>query len=123
MHRRVVLTGIGLVTPLGIGNRPNWEGLLAGRSGVGPITRFDASAYPVRFAAEVKNFDPLPFVDRKELKKMDLFIQYAMAAAQFAMEDSGLKVAPGQAERCMCLRPRCLLAVQSSSASLREIRD
>jgi 3-oxoacyl-[acyl-carrier-protein] synthase II len=99
VSRRVVITGLGLVTPLGVGTRENWDALLAGRSGVGPITRFECSEYPVRIAAEVKGFDPLQFVERKELKKMDLFIQYAMGAAAFAVQDAGFKVEPGRAER------------------------
>ncbi len=90
MKRRVVITGIGLVTPLGVGTRETWQGLLAGKSGVGPITRFDPSLFPTKIAAEVKNFDPQLYIERKEIKKMDTFIHYAMAAAEFAMEDAGL---------------------------------
>jgi 3-oxoacyl-[acyl-carrier-protein] synthase II len=97
--RRVAVTGLGLVSPLAIGNDPNWEALLAGRSGVGPITRFDPSPFTCRIAAEVKGFDPSLFVDKKEIKKMDTFIHYAMAAAHFAMEDSGLPVNDGNRER------------------------
>jgi 3-oxoacyl-[acyl-carrier-protein] synthase II len=97
--RRVVVTGVGVVSPLGIGNSTNWEALTAGRSGIGHITRFDASELPVRIAGEVKNFVPEDFIDKKEVKKMDLFIQYAMAASHFAMEDSGLVVDESNAER------------------------
>jgi 3-oxoacyl-[acyl-carrier-protein] synthase II len=97
--RRVVITGIGVVSPLGCGNAKNWDALVNGRSGIGPITRFDASAMPVRIAGEVKDFNPEDFIDKKEIKKMDLFIQYALAAAQFAMEDSGLAVTEENAER------------------------
>jgi len=86
------VTGIGLVSSLGIGTEATWESLLAGRSGIGPITRFDAAGFPTRFAAEVKAFDPLRFIEKKEVKKMDIFIQFAIAASQFAMDDSGLKV-------------------------------
>jgi 3-oxoacyl-[acyl-carrier-protein] synthase II len=93
------VTGIGLVSSLGIGTEATWESLLAGRSGIGPITRFDASGFPVRFAAEVKAFDPLRFIEKKEVKKMDIFIQFAIAASQFAMDDSGLKVTPDIAPR------------------------
>ena len=92
MSRRVVITGIGLVSSLGIGTSANWTALLAGTSGVGPITRFDASAFAARIAAEVKGFDPLQFVEKKDVKKMDLFIQYAIAASQFAMDDSKLLI-------------------------------
>jgi 3-oxoacyl-[acyl-carrier-protein] synthase II len=97
--RRVAVTGLGLVSPLAVGNAPNWEALLAGRSGVGPITRFDASPFTCRIAAEVKDFDPSLFVDKKEIKKMDTFIHYAMGAAHFAMEDSGLPVNDGNGDR------------------------
>ncbi|MDP1571747.1 MAG: beta-ketoacyl-ACP synthase II [Vicinamibacterales bacterium] len=92
MSRRVVVTGIGLVSPVGIGTQANWDALCAGVSGIGPITRFDAAAFSTRFAGEVKDFDPLQFIEKKELKKMDIFIQFALAAAQFAMDDSGLPV-------------------------------
>ncbi len=99
MSRRVVVTGIGLISSLGIGTEATWTALLEGRSGIGPITRFDASAFPTRFAAEVKGFDPLRFIDRKDVKKMDIFIQFAVAASEFAMADSGLQVTPENAPR------------------------
>jgi 3-oxoacyl-[acyl-carrier-protein] synthase II len=92
LNRRVVITGIGLVSSLGIGTAPNWAGLLAGRSGVTRITRFDVTGYAAQIAGEVKNFDPLQFVEKKDVKKMDVFIQYAIAAAQFAMDDSRLQI-------------------------------
>jgi len=88
--RRVVITGIGLVTPLGVGTRKNWEALLRGANGIGPVTRFDASRFATRFAGEIKGFDPLPFIEKKEVRKMDLFIQYAVVAAHLAVEDSGI---------------------------------
>lgn len=94
MSRRVVVTGIGLVTSLGIGTTATWEGLLAGKSGAGPITKFDTEGFATRFAAEVKGFDATEFVEKKDVKKMDVFIQYAVAAAQFAVADSGLVVTP-----------------------------
>ena len=94
MSRRVVVTGVGLVSPLGIGTQANWDALLAGTSGIGPITRFDASQYSARIAGEVKGFDPLRFVDKKDVKKMDVFIQYALAASQFAVDDARLRVTP-----------------------------
>ena len=97
--RRVAVTGVGLVSPLGVGNRENWEGLTAGRSGLGPITRFDASRFACRIAGEVKGFDPSLFIEKKEIKKMDIFIHYAMAAAHFAMEDSGAPVTDANRER------------------------
>jgi 3-oxoacyl-[acyl-carrier-protein] synthase II len=92
LSRRVVITGIGLVSALGIGTRETWAGLLAGQSGVTRITKFDVSGYATQIAAEVKGFDPLAFIEKKDIKKMDLFIQYAVAASQFAMDDSGLQI-------------------------------
>ena len=99
MNRRVVVTGIGLVSALGVGTEATWEGLCAGRSGVGPVTRFDATAFAARIAAEVKGFDPLQFVDKKDVKKMDVFIHYAIAASKFAVADSGLVIGPENATR------------------------
>ena len=93
------MTGIGLVSPVGIGTQANWEALCNGVTGIGPITRFDASAFATRFAGEVKNFDPLHFIEKKELKKMDIFIQFAVAASQFAMDDAKLAITPENAPR------------------------
>jgi len=90
--RRVVVTGTGLITALGTGTEKNWQAVLAGRSGVGPITRFDASRLDTRIAAEVKDFVVEEWIDRKEARRMDLFIQYAMVAAEMAMRESGLPV-------------------------------
>jgi 3-oxoacyl-[acyl-carrier-protein] synthase II len=97
--RRVVVTGIGLVSPLAIGTSETWSAALAGRSGVGAISLFDTAQFSVRIAAEVKGFDPLRFVEKKDVKKMDRFIQFAIAAAEFATRDAGLKVKPEDAER------------------------
>src|SRR5688500_15605691 len=99
LSRRVVVTGVGLVSPVGMGTQANWDALCAGTSGIQPITRFDASAFSTRFAGEVKNFDPLQFIEKKELKKMDIFIQFAVAASQFAMDDAGLKTSPETEDR------------------------
>lgn len=99
MNRRVVVTGVGLISPVGIGTQANWEALCNGVSGIGPITRFDASAFATRFAGEVKGFDPLQWIEKKELKKMDIFIQFAIAASQFAMDDARLRVTPEIASR------------------------
>jgi 3-oxoacyl-[acyl-carrier-protein] synthase II len=98
-RRRVVVTGVGLVSPLGIGTSATWEGLVAGRSGIGPLTRFDASAFESRIAGEVKGFDATAFIEKKDVKKTDAFIQYALAAARFALEDSGLEIGEDNADR------------------------
>ena len=98
MNRRVVITGIGLVSSLGIGTKANWDALVAGTSGVHRITKFDASGFAAQIAGEVQGFDPLQFIDKKDVKKMDVFIQYAVAAAQFAMDDSKLEVTPENAD-------------------------
>jgi 3-oxoacyl-[acyl-carrier-protein] synthase II len=97
LTRRVVITGIGLVSSLGIGTAATWQALLAGTSGVTRVTRFDITPYAAQIAAEVKGFDPLDFVEKKDVKKMDVFIQYALAASQFAMDDSGLRITPENA--------------------------
>ena len=94
MSRRVVITGIGLVSALGIGTRETWAGLLAGQSGVGRVTRFDVTAYAAQIAAEVKGFNALDWIEKKDVKKMDLFIQYAIAASQFAVDDAALTITP-----------------------------
>jgi 3-oxoacyl-[acyl-carrier-protein] synthase II len=99
LSRRVVVTGIGLVSPLGIGTEANWEGLCAGRGGIGPITHFDAAEFNSQIAGEVKEFDPLQFIGKKDVKKMDVFIQYAIAASQFAMDDAGMSVTEDIATR------------------------
>ena len=97
--RRVVVTGLGLVTPLGTGIEKNWEALMAGRSGIGPITRFDVSDFAARIAGEVRDFDPHDWIEKKDVKKMDLFIQYAMGAAEQAMRQSALKIDESNADR------------------------
>ena len=90
MARRVAITGLGLVTPLGTNVSSTWEGLLAGRSGAGPITRFDPVQSPVKFACEVKGFDPAQYLDKKEIRRYDLFAQYAIGAAEQAVTDACL---------------------------------
>ena len=92
MKRRVVITGFGLVTPLGIGVEENWSALVAGKSGIGPITRFDASHMATKIAGEVKDFKPENYVSRKDINRMDIFTQYAMAASRMAVEHSKLKI-------------------------------
>lgn len=97
--RRVVVTGLGVVSALGTGVEKNWDALMAGRSGIDRITKFDASEFPTQIAGEVWDFNAEDYFPKKEIKKMDLFIQYAMAAAEEAMEDSGLQVTEENAER------------------------
>ena len=98
MNRRVVVTGVGLVCGCGIGTDEVWRNLLAGKSGIGRVTHFDVTAFDCQIAGEVKNFDPLNWVEKKELKKMARFIQLALAASDFAMQMSGLKVTPDIAD-------------------------
>jgi 3-oxoacyl-[acyl-carrier-protein] synthase II len=93
-NRRVVVTGTGLITALGTGTEKNWQAMLAGKSGIGPITRFDVAKLDTRFAGEVKDFEPEQFIDKREVRRMDLFAQYAVAAAEMAMRDSGLPIGP-----------------------------
>jgi len=95
----VVVTGVGLVSPLGIGTEETWKGLLAGRSGAGPITLFDPSLHSTRFACEVKGFDPLAWLEKKDVKKVDRFIQFAIAASDLAMKDAAFAVSPSEAGR------------------------
>src|SRR2546425_12534617 len=90
MARRVAITGLGLVTPLGTNVSSTWEGLLAGRSGAGPITRFDPVQSPVKFACEVKGFDAAQYLEKKEIRRYDLFAQYAIGAAEQAVTDACL---------------------------------
>lgn len=97
--RRVVVTGVGAISALGTGVEKNWDALMRGQSGIGRITRFDASELPSQIAGEVKDFNAEEFIAKKEIKKMDLFIQYAMAAADMAMEDSGLQITDENAEK------------------------
>ena len=97
--RRVVVTGLGITSPLGTGIEKNWDALMNGRSGIGPITRFDATDFPVKFAGEITDFPEEEFFDKKEARKMDLFIHYALGAAVMALADSGLEINDDNAER------------------------
>jgi 3-oxoacyl-[acyl-carrier-protein] synthase II len=99
LKRRVVITGIGITSPLGIGNEENWQGITEGKSGIGYITHFDASEYAVKIAGEVKGFDPLAFIDKKDVRKMDFHIQYALASSEFALKDANLSINSGNSER------------------------
>jgi 3-oxoacyl-[acyl-carrier-protein] synthase II len=99
LKRRVVVTGMGIVSPLGIGLENNWAAICQGRSGIGPITKFDTSEYPCKIAGEVKNFDPDAYIDKKDQKKMDIFIQFALAAGTMAIKQSGLVIDESTADR------------------------
>src|SRR5437867_6929990 len=89
-ERRVVVTGLGAVTPIGVGREALWAGILSSANGVGPITRFDSTEFPVHFAAEVKNFDPAQFLSAKDARHLDRFVQFGLGAAIEAVKDSGL---------------------------------
>jgi 3-oxoacyl-[acyl-carrier-protein] synthase II len=99
MKRRVVVTGMGLITPLGTGIQKTWEGICKGASGIDRITTFDTTDSPVQIAGEVKDFNPEDFIERKEIKKMDVFIQYALSAGSMAIEDAGMKITDANADR------------------------
>ncbi len=97
--RRVVITGLGMITPLGIGVKGSWEGLIAGRSGIRRITQFDSSNFPTKIAGEVQDFNPEDYIEYKEIKKMDRFIHFAIAATKMAIDDSGLQITDSNAEK------------------------
>lgn len=103
MTRRVVVTGVGMVSPLGTGVRNNWEAACAGRSGIGPITKFDAADFPSQIAGEVRDFNPEDFMDKQQIRRFDVFIHYAVASARMAMEDSGLKIDGANAHKVGCI--------------------
>ena len=98
MKKRVVVTGVGMITPVGLDTEKTWEGLINGKSGIGPITQFDDKTIPTQIAGEIHGFEPEKYIEPKEIKKMDRFIHLAIAASQMAMDDSGLKVTPENAE-------------------------
>ncbi|MGH7789414.1 MAG: beta-ketoacyl-ACP synthase II [Candidatus Binatia bacterium] len=97
--QRVVITGLGVISPLGCGTETNWRAVLAGQSGIGPITAFDASDFPVRIAGEARDFDPANYLEKRDIKKVDRFAQFAIAAAQMAVDDAGLRLGAGEAPR------------------------
>src|SRR5512135_1019762 len=98
-QRRVVVTGVGAVTPVGLSVNESWENLLAGKSGIAAITQFDAASFDVRFAGEVKGFNPDDYINKKDQKKMDRFIQLSLGAAKMAMADSGISISPELSQR------------------------
>ena len=99
MKKRVVVTGMGIISPLGIGVEENWSAIINGKSGIGPITRFDTESFPVKFAGEVADFDAEQYMGHKEVKKMDRFIHFAVAASDYALKDSGYEITEKNAER------------------------
>ena len=103
MQRRVVITGLGMVTPLGTGVEENWEAACNGKNGIGPITKFDASSFSSQIAGEVKDFRSEDFMEKQQIRRFDIFIHYAIASARIAMEDSGLKIDSNNRHRVGCL--------------------
>ena len=103
MVRRVVITGLGMVTPLGTGVEKNWEAVCSGRSGIGPITKFDASLFSSRIAGEVKDFNSEDFMDKQQIRRFDIFIHYALASAGMAMEDAGFSIKSSDSHRVGCV--------------------
>ena len=121
--RRIVVTGIGLVTPLAIGTEETWQAVLAGKSGIAPITHFDHSAFATHFAGEVKNFDPTRWISSREAKTNDAFIQYALAGAALAMADSGLEIKDDFAERVGCFVGAGLGGVSTIESACRTLAE
>src|SRR5512134_3628453 len=99
LKRRVVVTGVGMITPVGNDTETTWEGLINGKSGIGPITQFEDKAIPCQIAGEVKGFEPETYIEPKEIKKMDRFIHLALGASQMAMDTAGLKITPETTDR------------------------
>jgi 3-oxoacyl-[acyl-carrier-protein] synthase II len=123
MARRVVVTGVGLVTPIAVGTEETWQGLLAGKSGIGPITHFDHAAFATHFAGEVKGFDPTRWMSGREAKTVDPFIQYAVAAGALAVEDSGLEIKGEFAERVGCFVGAGLGGVTTIEATCKTLAE
>ena len=112
MRRRVVVTGVGMLCSVGTGTEECWAAILAGKGGIGPITQFDATRFSCRIAGEVKNFDPLKYVEKKDVKKMGRFIQFAMAASEFAVHGCE----PGSHIRRMPKRSASISAAASADS-------
>lgn len=123
MRRRVVVSGLGMVTPLGTGVEQNWEALCAGTSGIGPITKFDASAFSCQIAGEVKDFRPEDFMDKQHVRRFDVFIHYALAAARMAMQDSGLKIDSRNSHRVGCLTGSGLGGLSTIEKTYKELLE
>lgn len=123
MTRRVVITGIGLVTPLGLGIEATWQALMEARSGIGPITRFDASAHETRIAGELKDFDPSQFMDKKEIRRLDPFQQYMLAAGLMAQETSGLTITNANAPRVGCIVGTGVGGLVSLEAACQKLKE
>jgi 3-oxoacyl-[acyl-carrier-protein] synthase II len=121
--RRVVVTGLGLISPCGTGVEKSWEALVRGQSGVGPITLFDASGLDCRIAGEVKDFRAEDFMDRKELRRMDRFSQFAVAAADMALKDSGLTITDANAERTAVIVGSGIGGIASLEETFRRVLD
>jgi 3-oxoacyl-[acyl-carrier-protein] synthase II len=115
VKRRVVVTGVGLISSVGTGTEENWSAIKSGKSGIGPITQFDTTGFAARIAGEVKNFDPLAYVDKKDVKKMGRFIQFGMAASEFAVKSANLKVPEDEAENFGVYIGSCSSAAQTAS--------
>jgi 3-oxoacyl-[acyl-carrier-protein] synthase II len=113
MNRKVVVTGLGMVTPLGTGVQKNWEAICAGKSGIGPIEKFDASPFPVRIGGEVRDFKPEEFMDKQQVRRTDVFVHFALASAKMAVEDSKLKIDTKNAHRVGCLTASGLGGLES----------
>jgi len=123
MKRRVVVTGVGLITPVAIGTEETWQGLVSGQSGIGPITHFDHAAFATHFAGEVKGFDATRWMSSRDAKNVDPFIQYAVGAASLAMEDAGLKIDASFAERVGCFVGAGLGGVTTIEATSRTLAE
>jgi 3-oxoacyl-[acyl-carrier-protein] synthase II len=123
MNRRVVVTGVGLITPVAIGTEETWQGLVSGQSGIGPITHFDHAAFATHFAGEVRGFDATRWMSSRDAKNVDPFIQYAVGAASLAMEDAGFKIDPSFAERVGCFVGAGLGGVTTIEATSRTLAE
>ncbi len=123
MRRRVVVTGLGLVTPLGVGVRESWEAVIAGRSGIGPITKFDSTGFKTAIAGEVRDFNAEEWVPKKKISRLDIFIQYALAAAKMAVDSAGLEVDDELAPKAGTIVGCGLGGLETMEATFRQMGD